>query len=163
MFVAINRVAIYSLENAAGTPSYLHTKVCVIYDTWACVGSDNANQRSWTHDSELSCAVLDTSGDSTNSRARSVRLELACEHLGDNAAIEDLNDPIQTFEAFRKTASDLDSWNSNGGVGPRPTGHLRTYTQAALPWWTKLWDAPLYRILYDPDGRSYIARRARRF
>ena len=158
-----SRVAIYSLENAAGTPIYVHAKVCIIDDTWACVGSDNANRRSWTHDSELSCAVLDTVGDSANSWARSVRIELAREHLGDNASIQNLNHPVQTFEAFRKTASDLDSWHSNGGEGPRPTGHLRTYTQAALPWWTKLWAAPLYRILYDPDGRSYVARRAHRF
>ena len=158
-----SRVAIYSLENAAGTPIYVHAKVCIIDDTWACVGSDNANRRSWTHDSELSCAVLDTSGDSTNSWAHSVRLELAREHLGDNAATQVLNHPVQTFELFKKTAADLDSWHSKGGHGPRPTGHLRTYTQNALPWWTQLWALPLYRILYDPDGRSLKMRLAHRF
>ena len=30
---------------------------------WAIVGSDNLNLRSWTHDSELSCAVLDATRD----------------------------------------------------------------------------------------------------
>lgn len=124
-----SRVAIYSLEKAAGTPIYVHAKVCIIDDTWACVGSDNANRRSWTHDSELNCAVLDTTSERTNSWAHSVRLELAREHLGDNAA----------------------------------TGYLRTYTQNSLPWWTQLWAWPLYRPLYDPDGRSLKMRRAHRF
>jgi phosphatidylserine/phosphatidylglycerophosphate/cardiolipin synthase-like enzyme len=50
------RVAIYSLENEAGTPVYVHAKVCVVDDTWAIIGSDNFNRRSWTHDSELSWA-----------------------------------------------------------------------------------------------------------
>ena len=53
------RVAAYGLENHAGTPVYVHAKVCVIDDVWASVGSDNFNRRSWTHDSELSCVVLD--------------------------------------------------------------------------------------------------------
>jgi phosphatidylserine/phosphatidylglycerophosphate/cardiolipin synthase-like enzyme len=57
-----DRVAVYSLENAAGVPIYVHAKVCVIDDTWAVVGSDNFNRRSWTHDSELSCAVIDEAG-----------------------------------------------------------------------------------------------------
>src|SRR4029450_5673496 len=54
-----DRVAVYDLENERGTPIYVHAKVCVIDDVWAAVGSDNLNRRSWTHDSELSAAVLD--------------------------------------------------------------------------------------------------------
>ena len=54
-----DRVGVYFLENEAGTPIYVHAKVCVVDDTWAIVGSDNFNRRSWTHDSELSCAVID--------------------------------------------------------------------------------------------------------
>jgi phosphatidylserine/phosphatidylglycerophosphate/cardiolipin synthase-like enzyme len=54
------RVLACDLENVWGTPIYGHAKVCVIDDVWMVVGSDNVNRRSWTHDSELSCAVIDT-------------------------------------------------------------------------------------------------------
>src|SRR5439155_34947 len=54
-----DRVAVFGLENRAGTPVYVHAKVCIVDDTWLAVGSDNINLRSWTHDSELGCAVLD--------------------------------------------------------------------------------------------------------
>ena len=54
-----DRVAIYGLENHAGTPVYVHAKACIIDDTWTTIGSDNFNRRSWTHDSELSAVVID--------------------------------------------------------------------------------------------------------
>ena len=54
-----DRVAVYDRENDEGTPVYVHAKACVVDDVWATVGSDNLNLRSWTHDSELSCAILD--------------------------------------------------------------------------------------------------------
>ena len=49
-----DRFAIYDVENAAGHPVYVHSKVVVVDDVWAMIGSDNLNRRSWTHDSELS-------------------------------------------------------------------------------------------------------------
>ena len=49
----------FDLENEPGLPIYVHSKVCVVDDVWLSVGSDNLNRRSWTHDSELSCALLD--------------------------------------------------------------------------------------------------------
>ena len=58
-----DRVHVFDVENHAGTPVYVHAKVCVVDDVWASVGSDNFNRRSWTHDSELSSAVLDTTRD----------------------------------------------------------------------------------------------------
>ena len=58
-----DRVHVFDVENHAGTPVYVHAKVCVVDDVWASVGSDNFNRRSWTHDSELSCAVLDETRD----------------------------------------------------------------------------------------------------
>ncbi|WP_030763304.1 phospholipase D family protein [Streptomyces sp. NRRL F-2664] len=88
-----DRVAVYGLENHSGTPVYVHAKVCVIDDVWASVGSDNINLRSWTHDSELGCAVLDETADPRRPRdpgglgdgarvfARELRLELMREHL----------------------------------------------------------------------------------
>ena len=54
---------VFDVENHEGTPVYVHAKVCVVDDVWASVGSDNFNRRSWTHDSELSCAVLDDTRD----------------------------------------------------------------------------------------------------
>ena len=59
---APGRVAVYGIENHAGTPVYVHAKACVIDDTWATIGSDNFNRRSWTHDSELSAVVVDRAG-----------------------------------------------------------------------------------------------------
>lgn len=157
-----SRFGVYGLENAAGTPIYVHAKVCVIDDTWACVGSDNANRRSWTHDSELSCAVLDTSTDDPGSRgswARALRLELAREHLGRALSEPEADDPARTFEAFRECAADLDAWHRSGAAGPRPPGQLRTYEQPELSRLTRIWATPMYRLLFDPDGRSRQLRR----
>ena len=54
-----DRVAVYDLENDRRTPIYVHAKVCIVDDVWLMIGSDNLNRRSWTHDSEMSCAVID--------------------------------------------------------------------------------------------------------
>jgi phosphatidylserine/phosphatidylglycerophosphate/cardiolipin synthase-like enzyme len=155
-----DRVAVYGLENAEGTPIYVHAKACVVDDTWACVGSDNANRRSWTHDSELSAGFADSSSTGV---ARSLRLELAQEHLGDAASDYDLDDPVQWFNAFRDTARVLDGWYLGSGAGPRPPGQLRLYAQPAQPWSTRLWAGALYRRVYDPDGRRLRMRLSRRY
>ena len=72
-----DRVAVYGLENHAGTPVYVHAKVCVMDDCWATIGSDNFNLRSWTHDSELSAVVVDTEGGYHSAYARRLRLTLS--------------------------------------------------------------------------------------
>jgi phosphatidylserine/phosphatidylglycerophosphate/cardiolipin synthase-like enzyme len=90
------RVAFFDLEAPSGWPIYVHSKVCVIDDVWMIVGSDNLNIRSWTNDSELSCAVIDQHedrrepadpagrGDGARVIARETRLRLWREHLGRN-------------------------------------------------------------------------------
>jgi phosphatidylserine/phosphatidylglycerophosphate/cardiolipin synthase-like enzyme/membrane-associated phospholipid phosphatase len=155
-----DRVAVYGLENSEGAPIYVHAKACVVDDTWACIGSDNANRRSWTHDSELSAGFADSSSTGV---ARSLRLELAYEHLGGAASDYDLDDATQWFTAFRETARALDDWYLGGGAGPRPPGQLRRYTQPAQPWSTRLWAGALYRRVYDPDGRRLAMRLSRRY
>jgi phosphatidylserine/phosphatidylglycerophosphate/cardiolipin synthase-like enzyme len=153
-----DRFAVYSLENHRGTPVYVHAKVCVIDDTWATIGSDNFNRRSWTHDSELSCAVLDESG----IYARDLRLTLAREHLdraaGDDA---DLTDPRSAFDAFRSTAQRLDAWHAGGRRGERPAGRLRTYRNPPIR--RPLLASLLYRTVTDPDARPRAMRRANVF
>jgi phosphatidylserine/phosphatidylglycerophosphate/cardiolipin synthase-like enzyme len=170
------RFGIYDVENPAGTPIYVHAKVVVIDDVWAMVGSDNLNRRSWTHDSELSCAVLDEAadarepldpagvGDGARVFARDLRLELWREHL-DRAAedpIDDLLDPTKAFAVMQDSAQALRSWHESGRSGPRPPGRLCPHVPERLSWWRKPLVWPVYRWLYDPDGRALRDRLRRR-
>ncbi|GAA2164836.1 phospholipase D-like domain-containing protein [Pedococcus bigeumensis] len=145
-----DRVAFYGVENHAGVPVYVHAKVCVIDDTWATAGSDNFNRRSWTHDSELSVAVCD------RGYARDLRRSLAKEHLDSEDA--DGLEPDAMFEAFAESAQRLQRWHDGGRVGARPPGRLRPLEEPPLSRWTRLWATPLYRVVYDPDGRPPLQR-----
>ncbi|OBF43401.1 phospholipase [Mycolicibacterium peregrinum] len=170
------RVHIFDIENHMGTPVYVHAKVCVIDDVWACVGSDNFNRRSWTHDSELSCAVLDDTRDQREPRdpagrgdgarvfARNLRLRLLAEHL-DLAPHDDVDliDPAAAVEAVTASAQALQDWHDGGRTGPRPPGRLRPHQPERLGRLTQAWAKPVYRAVYDPDGRSYRDRLLRRW
>jgi phosphatidylserine/phosphatidylglycerophosphate/cardiolipin synthase-like enzyme len=170
------RFGIYDVENHAGVPVYVHAKVVVIDDVWAMVGSDNLNRRSWTHDSELSCAVLDEATDQREPRdpaglgdgarvfARELRLALWREHL-DRApedAIEDLLDPARAFKAMHDSARALHAWHDSGRTGPRPPGRLCPHVPERMAWWRKPLAVPVYRWLYDPDGRALRDRLRRK-
>ena len=140
-----------------GTPVYVHAKVCVIDDTWATVGSDNFNRRSWTHDSELSAVVVDA-----RVRPR-LRLTLAAEHLdrlGDGgsqedalAIMSDCVDPLAMYDAYAASAKALDDWHTNGRVGPRPPGHLRSLPRPAVGAVEAKALTGVLDRLHDPDGR----------
>ncbi|WP_370509827.1 phospholipase D family protein [Mycobacterium sp. SA01] len=151
------RVHIFDVENHRGTPVYVHAKVCVIDDIWACVGSDNLNRRSWTHDSELSCAVIDSEG----TFARDLRLRLLREHLdrpADGSQDGNLTDPVTAIRDITAAAEALEGWYQSGCQGERPPGRLRPHRPERLSWRTRVWAEPLYRAIYDPDGRSYRDR-----
>jgi phosphatidylserine/phosphatidylglycerophosphate/cardiolipin synthase-like enzyme len=168
-----DRVHVFDIENHSGTPVYVHAKVCVIDDVWAAVGSDNFNRRSWTHDSELSCAVLDETRDDREPRdpaglgdgarvfARDLRLELMREHLdraADGSQDDGLVDPAALIDTLRSSADALQDWYDGGKVGPRPPGRLRPHRPERLGVATRLWAIPAYRFMYDPDGRSWQER-----
>ena len=168
-----DRVAVFGIENAHGTPIYVHAKACVIDDVWSSVGSDNVNRRSWTHDSELSCAVIDEErdqrepvlldgfGDGARSFGRDLRLRLAREHLGRSHGDDvDLLDPAAMFNAFRDSARRLDRWHADGCRDERPPGQLRTYEIQPLTPAVQRLIRPLYRLTADPDGRPIRMRRA---
>ena len=164
---------VFDVENHEGTPVYVHAKVCVVDDVWASVGSDNFNRRSWTHDSELSSAVLDTtrdereprdptgSGDGARVFARDLRLRLAREHTDrdpSGAEDADLLDPAAFVATLEAAAEALDAWYAGGRVGPRPRGRLRRHEPEQLTRATRLWATPIYRLVDDPDGRPLKLR-----
>ena len=174
MEVAPDRVGVFDLENEQGDAIYVHAKAVIVDDVVALIGSDNMNRRSWTHDSELSVAVLDEeedlreprdpagTGDEARRFARDLRLRLWREHLGtedDDAML----DPIRGFERWRMAAAALDTWHQGGRTGPRPRGRVRFHTPRPVPAWQRFWAWPLYRAVVDPDGRPRRLRRTHRF
>jgi len=131
-----DRFAMFDLENEAGTPIYVHAKVCIVDDHWMTIGSDNLNLRSWTHDSELTCAVVDPDDE----LPRSLRTTLWAEHLGlpeGDDRLADLDDPMRL-------------WNERVDA---PGSRIRRHVPPALPRRTTRWAGPVYRAFYDPDGR----------
>ncbi len=172
-----DRVLVCDLENEEGTGIYVHAKVCIVDDVWMMVGSDNMNRRSWTHDSELSCAVLDQVhderepldpaglGDGARRLARETRLQLWREHLGRTATTgdDDLVDPDAGFAAFGDAARALDEWHARGGVGERPPGHARIHQPEHVPFWNAWWARLVARVVNDPDGRPWSWQRADRY
>ena len=150
-------MAAYGIENHAGTPVYVHAKVCVIDDVWASVGSDNFNRRSWTHDSELSCVVLD------EEYARSLRLTLAAEHLDRLAEVE--ADGLEAGDGGLRRARRA----SSTPTPPARTGWTRGTPAAGwgsgrrdgcggcrcppLSPFQRRWAKVPLEVLHDPDGR----------
>ena len=169
--IAGSRVAVYNLE-VDKWPVYVHAKVCIVDDVWMTVGSDNFNRRSWTHDSELSCAILDDTldareptdpagrGDGARVLARSTRLALWQEHLGRSDIPVD---PDAGFASVRASAEALDAWHESGQVGPRPPGRLRTHRPSPVPPLSRPLARAFYRFISDPDGRPWVRRLRRSY
>ena len=62
--------------------TYVHSKVWIIDDEFAVIGSVNSNQRSWMHDSEVATGIYDTTTDAIHPRLpHALRIELWQEHL----------------------------------------------------------------------------------
>ncbi|MGW6198650.1 phospholipase D family protein [Kribbella sp. NPDC055110] len=145
-----DRVAVYDLQNDNGVPIYVHAKICIVDDAWMTCGSDNFNRRSWTNDSELTCAI------DSPELARSLRSQLWSEHLG--TADTDL-DPVTGFAQWRTTAATLDRWYADGRRGARPPGRIRPHRLQPLSRAKSVWASWLAHHVYDPDGRSRSARK----
>ncbi|MFT4010760.1 MAG: phospholipase [Nocardioidaceae bacterium] len=175
---APDRVAIYTPENHAGTPVYVHAKVCVMDDSWATVGSDNFCRRSWTNDSELSAAVIDLGAPDGEGYPRRLRLILAAEHLdrldpdpaaGEldedllNQTMADCLDPGDMFAVLAKSAQELEQWHRGGRRGARPPGRLRPLPLPSLSLPRRALAVPAYRYLHDPEGRPWRMRWRREF
>ena len=138
-----DRVAVYGLENHEGTPVYVHAEVCIIDDTWASVGSDNFNRRSWSHDSELSCAVIDEDADDggADDRGRGnlpfVRVQTATDPRPRTPRPSRWRRrrPVRSPGAFDRSPPPWPvstTGTPTGDQGPRPPGRLRRYERPEL-------------------------------
>ena len=140
------RFGVFDLHNAAGVPVYVHAKICIVDDTWMTCGSDNFNRRSWTHDSEITSAVVDEEGE----LPRRLRVQLWAEHLQldrDDGALLDIDRATQLWRERAMTPQSR--------IAPHrvePVGRL-----------ARVWATPLYRTVYDPDGRPMSVRRRGEF
>ena len=72
--------------------------------------------------------------------------------------MDELHDLAQTFAIFADCAAQLEGWYDGGCRGARPPGRLRPVDDGTLTWCTRAWTMPLYRLLYDPDGRPVKVR-----
>jgi phosphatidylserine/phosphatidylglycerophosphate/cardiolipin synthase-like enzyme len=164
--VAPERVLFFGIENHEGTPVYVHAKTCIVDDTWATIGSDNFNRRSWTHDSELSAVMLDEQGVEGGFGQR-LRLTLAAEHLDrtvdDDSLLDVMSDcvhPDGLVAAFSESAARLDTWHEGGQVGERPPGRLRRMRPPALGPVARALSLVPYLAMHDPDGRPRSLKRS---
>ena len=168
------RVGVYDVQNQAGRPIYVHAKVCVIDDVWATVGSDNLNRRSWTHDSELSCAVIDSRrderapvdpgglGDGARTFARELRLSLWAEHLdrsADDPALVALAGSTRLWKEAALRDAGADSTKRRDASGSRVCMHHVDPVARG----SRLWAEVVYRLVFDPDGRPWQLRLRRCF
>jgi phosphatidylserine/phosphatidylglycerophosphate/cardiolipin synthase-like enzyme len=96
---------IQNLTNAPGgnkvhvfvrTNRYVHSKIYIVDDRFALVGSANCNRRGWEHDSEVIAGMTDQSSDSHAAHhfAHRMRLRLWADHLGLSGTP---SNPIQPF------------------------------------------------------------------
>ena len=170
--VAPGRFGVFNLENRAGTPIYVHAKICIIDDIWFTCGSDNFNRRSWTTDSELTCAVIDTTAGQGEQERRAatsrplphaLRLQLWAEHLGLDQSDPRLQDPAAGLKLWNAAADALDQWHETGSRPPRPKGHVRHHSTEPVTRLQRLWADPVNRLLVDPDGRPRKIRGTTRF
>ena len=144
---APDRVHVFDLENEHGTPVYVHAKVAVFDDVWASVGSANLNRRSWSHDSELTAAVLDDERDERASRrsrgARRRRPQVSPQlAAGTHARSTSTARPVTTPISWTRTRRSR-PWRrrpppSTPGTaadrrGPRPPGRLRSHHPERMP------------------------------
>ena len=171
-----DRVLVCDLENEESTPIYVHAKICIVDDVWLMVGSDNMNRRSWTHDSELSCSILDDTpdereprdpaglGDGARRLARDTRLQLWREHLGRTEAdgVDDLLDPDRAFAEFRRDRAGARrvARTAVESVLDRPVMCASTNRTASRSG-TRGGRTRCRAVVNDPDGRSLRHRACR--
>ena len=106
-----HKIRIFYLKGAAKpnpkvipptTPhSYLHSKLFIIDDLFAVIGSANMNNRGYTHDSEVVAGIFGNSVKNPKfSFAKNLRMQLWAEHLNLRNNPKEVEDPITTIKKY---------------------------------------------------------------
>ncbi len=157
------RVAVYDLVNEDDVPIYVHSKVCIVDDTWIAIGSDNLNRRSWSHDSEISCSIVEPRAPAQRpGLAADTRIRLAAEHLGLDEP-RDVLDPAAWFAAFSASAAAAQAWEHSGRTQPRPPGRVRVHAPDGVGRLPHPFLRIAHNLVLDPDGRPGALRRGDRY
>jgi hypothetical protein len=142
---APGKVRVYYPVHFAGDAIYEHSKVAIVDDIFALVGSACVDRRGYSHDGEITVGVLDARV-SLGGRtfAKDLRMRLWAEHLG-------FLDPIAHRYLHLETFDDP-VWS--GQLWPTNPGTVREYHENDDV------DVPgavcrgVYEDIFDPDGSS---------
>lgn len=121
-----------------GRPYKVHSKVVIIDDVFATIGSANMNRRGFTHDTETNAFILDGRViGGVRKFARDLRVRLWAEHLGwdprgDNSKLWNIDRAIEIFLNERTSL-----------VRHQPYDYARGETVIQLPRWENV---------IDPEG-----------
>ena len=73
-----SEVHVFILSHPSAFHTYVHSKLFIVVNLFAIIGSANCNRKGWTHDSEVLMGILD----SVNAEfAHQLRIALWAEHL----------------------------------------------------------------------------------
>ncbi len=90
---------------------YVHSKIYIVDDKFAVIGSANCNRRGMQHDSEISAGIYDKSSDKEQALhfARRMRMRLWATHLNISAQSSDPNRPANSQAEFAELADGVGS------------------------------------------------------
>ncbi|GBF94843.1 phospholipase D gamma [Raphidocelis subcapitata] len=123
---------------------YVHSKLMIVDDEYAIIGSANINQRSMdgSRDTEIAVGLLqagytldgDGSGPLPRGQVAGFRQALLKEHIG--SVLREAEDPSDLACARRLRAigdANWVAWSRDDDCAPMPSGHLMTYPVAVAP------------------------------
>ncbi len=95
----------HPVQPASGNPIYVHSKLMIVDDVYAVIGTSNVNRRSMTYDTEISIAVVDAEVVGGVCRfARDLRRNLWGEHLGMSPSDPRIADPVAAVAEWERQA-----------------------------------------------------------
>jgi hypothetical protein len=83
---------------------------------------------------------------------------LWAEHLGRSPDDPLLLDPTGSVDVWRGAAAEVADWHRDGGFGAHPQARVLEHEVAPVAENSRWWVLPLYRTMYDPDGRFRAER-----